>query len=93
MSFSKHVVNEPRQLVYESLAGLARLNPDIRVDSQRVVSLADVPQDRVALVSEREKGQDENSEFWLKACLPCLCQVSGGGSGHEVLALRTPRHT
>lgn len=51
MSLSKHVVNDERQLVNHSLAGLARLNPNVRVDSNaRVVHLADVPQDRVALV-------------------------------------------
>lgn len=51
MSLSKHVVNDERQLVNHSLAGLARLNPNVRVDSNaRVVHLAEVPQDRVALV-------------------------------------------
>lgn len=48
---SKHVINEPRELVNESLKGLARLNPSIKVDeASRVVVLAKVPKGRVALV-------------------------------------------
>ena len=44
-------MNEPRQLVNNSLQGLARLNPFIRVDEpNRVTYLADVPKNRVALV-------------------------------------------
>lgn len=51
MSASKHVVNDPRQLVNESLRGLAMLNPAIKVDEvNRIVHLANVPRDRVALV-------------------------------------------
>ena len=51
MVSTKHVVNEPRQLVNDGLAGLARLNPNVRVDANyRVTTLALVPQDRVALV-------------------------------------------
>lgn len=51
MVSTKHVVNEPRQLVNDGLAGLARLNPNVKVDANyRVTTLAEVPQDRVALV-------------------------------------------
>ena len=52
MAFNKHVANEPRNLVNESLHGLARLNSKIRVDDNfRVVYRRDVPQNQVALVS------------------------------------------
>jgi len=52
MSSSKHVVNDPRALVDDSLQGLARLNPAVKVDqASRVVHLAKVPKARVALAS------------------------------------------
>lgn len=51
MAFNKHVTNEPRNLVNESLAGLVRLNANIRLDDNfRVVYRKDVPQNQVALV-------------------------------------------
>jgi hypothetical protein len=51
MSQNKHIVNDPRNLANESLAGLARLNSKIKVDAtHRVVHLADVPKERVAIV-------------------------------------------
>lgn len=51
MSQNKHIVNDPRNLANESLAGLARVNSKIKVDAtHRVVYAANVPQDRVALV-------------------------------------------
>lgn len=54
---TKHVVNEPRELVNEALRGLVRINPNIRVDeANRVVLLNEVPQDRVALVRSRSMG-------------------------------------
>jgi dihydroxyacetone kinase len=50
---TKHVVNSPRDLVNESLRGLARSNPLVQVDeANRVVVLSKVPKDRVALVGE-----------------------------------------
>lgn len=52
MSQNKHIVNDPRNLANESLAGLARVNSKIKVDAtHRVVYAANIPQDRVALVS------------------------------------------
>lgn len=52
MAQNKHIVNDPRNLANESLAGLARVNAKIKVDAtHRVVYAANVPQDRVALVS------------------------------------------
>lgn len=56
---SKHVINEPRELVNESLKGLARLNPSIKVDeASRVVVLAKVPKGRVALISGGGSGHE-----------------------------------
>jgi dihydroxyacetone kinase len=50
---TKHVLNDSRELVNESLLGLARLNPNIRIDeANRVVLLSKVPKDRVALVCD-----------------------------------------
>ena len=58
---TKHVVNEPRELVNEALRGLVRINPSIRVDeANRVVLLKEVPKDRVALVCTLI---DESSSF------------------------------
>lgn len=51
MAQNKHIVNDPRNLANESLAGLARVNSKIKVDAtHRVVYAANVPKDRVALV-------------------------------------------
>lgn len=51
MSQNKHIVNDPRNLANESLAGLARVNANIKVDAtHRVVYAANIPKDRVALV-------------------------------------------
>lgn len=48
---SKHVMNDSRNLVNESLAGLVRLNPALKLDQEnRLVHLAEVNPNRVALV-------------------------------------------
>lgn len=49
---TKHVMNDSRNLVNESLAGLARLNPALSIDQDnRVAYLTNVNENRVALVS------------------------------------------
>lgn len=59
MVSNKHVVNDPRQLVNESLAGLARLNSKVKVDSEfRVVYRKEVPQDQVAIISGGGSGHE-----------------------------------
>ncbi|KAM0754935.1 dihydroxyacetone kinase 1 [Meredithblackwellia eburnea MCA 4105] len=55
----KHVVNEPRELVTESLRGLARLNPNVRLDeTNKVIVLKDVPKDKVTLISGGGSGHE-----------------------------------
>ncbi|KAK9895068.1 dihydroxyacetone kinase [Cystobasidium minutum MCA 4210] len=59
MAQNKHIVNDPRNLANESLAGLARVNAKIKVDAtHRVVYAANVPQDRVALISGGGSGHE-----------------------------------
>lgn len=49
---SKHVMNDSRNLVNESLAGLVRLNPALALDQEnRLVHLREINPNRVALVS------------------------------------------
>lgn len=55
----KHVVNDPRQLAVDGLVGLGRLNPALAVDpANRIARLADVPKDRVALISGGGSGHE-----------------------------------
>ncbi|GAA5893508.1 hypothetical protein JCM6882_007840 [Rhodosporidiobolus microsporus] len=57
--FSKHIINDPRQLALDSLVGLGRLNPTIKVDTvNRVACLKDVPQNRVAIISGGGSGHE-----------------------------------
>ncbi|KAI5476272.1 putative dihydroxyacetone kinase 1 [Pseudohyphozyma bogoriensis] len=59
MSATKHIINDPRELVNESLRGLGRLNPALAVDeTNRVVKLATIPKDRVALISGGGSGHE-----------------------------------
>ena len=77
MTSIKHIVNDPRALVNESLQGLARLNPKIKVDeASRVVHRNEVPKKQVALVGHYYCPQNQS--------LTCPKKLSGGGSGHEV---------
>ncbi|ORX36613.1 putative dihydroxyacetone kinase 1 [Kockovaella imperatae] len=56
-SGAKHLVNDPSNLVIESLRGLARLNPKIRLDeAQRVIYLP--ASDRVSLLSGGGSGHE-----------------------------------
>ena len=96
---SKHVMNDSRNLVNESLAGLVRLNPALKLDQDnRLVHLAEVNPNRVALVS-CSTACDSNPPSWAAVqCGPSAgvgggavadewgfpgLQISGGGSGHE----------
>ncbi|KAJ9115161.1 hypothetical protein QFC24_007072 [Naganishia onofrii] len=55
----KHVINEPANTVPQSLLGLAQSNPSIHLDrTYRVISLRNVPQDRVALISGGGSGHE-----------------------------------
>ncbi len=56
---SKHVVNDPRNLVNDALAGLVQLSPDLSLDAaNRVTYLTRIPQDKVALISGGGSGHE-----------------------------------
>jgi dihydroxyacetone kinase len=56
---SKHVVNDPRNLVNDALAGLIQLSPSVSLDADnRVIHLSQVPRDKVALISGGGSGHE-----------------------------------
>lgn len=55
----KHIINNPRQIVSQSLLGLAQTHPSLHLDPEyRVISLRDVPQQQVTLISGGGSGHE-----------------------------------
>src|SRR4051812_19027577 len=56
---SKHIINDPRTLVNDALAGLIQLSPSVSLDTEsKVIHLSQVPRDRVALISGGGSGHE-----------------------------------
>jgi triose/dihydroxyacetone kinase / FAD-AMP lyase (cyclizing) len=56
---SKHIVNDPRNLVNDALAGLIQLSPALSLDAaNRITHLTHVPKDTVAIISGGGSGHE-----------------------------------
>lgn len=55
----KHIINSPREIVSQSLLGLAQTNPSLHLDPEyRVIALRSVPKNKVSLISGGGSGHE-----------------------------------